>query len=313
MKNAFSHIHPDLQKIAKRVPRFTISNKNLWLIRILMRLMASSKSHDDVSIENVFIPGKKNTTIRLRIYKPKFIEAPTPVLLWIHGGGYVMGRPEQDDRCCVHYVRELGIVVVSVDYRCAPQHPFPAGLEDCYSALKWIGSRARQLGVDSRRIAVGGASAGGGLAASLVHFAVDRNEIEPIFQLLVYPMLDDRTVLRSDLDHGILWNQDSNRFGWESYLGQKCGGDDMPEYSAPARRNNLSGLPHTWIGVGTADLFYDEDMAYAQKLQDHGVRCEIYTVNGGFHGFDTFDNSIPIVQDFRKSQILAMKECFFGN
>ncbi len=157
----------------------------------------------------------------------------------------------------------------------APKHPFPIGLENSYSALKWVVSHSQRLGIDTKRIAIGGASAGGGLAAALVQLAHDRQEIKPVFQLLVYPMLDDRTVLRLDVDdsNNIPWNQKSNRFGWESYLGKKCGAEDVPEYSVPARRKDLTGLPQAWIGVGTVDIFHDEDVALCTKVK--GVWCQM--------------------------------------
>jgi len=279
-----------------------------------MFLMPPQKIPNDILVENIHIPGQDGRTkIRLRIYKPKSIAVPTPVLLWLHGGGYVMGRPEMDDRSCIQYVRELGIMVVSVDYRLAPKHPFPAALEDCYATLKWVVSHAQELNVDSQRIAVGGNSAGGGLAAALAQLAYDRQEIQPVFQLLVYPMLDDRTVLRADIDdsNNITWNQKSNRFGWESYLGGECGAEDVPAYSVPARREDLSGLPPAWIGVGALDIFHDEDVAYAQRLKECGIECEMDVIPGAFHGFDVFDPQIPIVQDFRKSQINALKKYLF--
>ena len=278
---------------------------------LLMRLAPAPKTPEDIRIENVFIPGQADRTkIRLRVYKPKSVSAPTPVLIWFHGGGYVMGNPEMDDRSCADYVRALGIVVVSVDYRCAPKHPFPAGLDDSYSALKWVVSHAQQLGVDAKRIAIGGNSAGGGLAAALAQLAHDRQEVKPVFQLLVYPMLDDRTVLRAEIDdsQNITWNQKSNRFGWESYLGKECGAEDVPAYSVPARRANLSGLPPTWIGVGSLDIFHDEDSAYAQRLKECGIDCEIEVIPGAFHGFDVFDPQLALVQNFRKAQIAALKK-----
>lgn len=315
MKNEFSRIHPELQRTAKKAPKFTFSSRNLWFVRLLTYLVPASKTPEELSVENVFIPGQDDRTkIRLRVYRQKSIAAPAPVLVWLHGGGYVMGRPEMDDHLCAEYVRELGISVVSVNYRTAPKHPFPAGLNDGYSALKWIASHSQQLEVDAKRIAVGGASAGGGLAAALVQLAHDRQEIKPIFQLLVYPMLDDRTVLRTDLDDRsyVAWNQKSNRFGWESYLGKKCGAASVPEYSVPARRQDLSGLPQAWIGVGTLDLFHDEDVAYAQQLKRCGVECETVIVPGAFHGFDAFDPEIPIVQDFRKSQVSALEKFLFA-
>jgi len=314
MNTQISKIHPELQQVAKKSPKFSFNKRNVWFINSLMRLMPSPKTLESIHVENVIIPSKDGQTkIRLRLYKPKSISVPTPVLLWIHGGGYVIGSPEQDDGACAQYVRELGIAVVSVDYRCAPKHPFPVGLDDCYSALQWVVSHSQELNVDSSRIAIGGASAGGGLAAALVQLTHDRKEIEPVFQLLVYPMLDDKTVLRTDIDdsNNVTWTQKSNRFGWESYLGQECGAEDVPAYSVPARREDLSGLPPAWIGVGSLDIFHDEDVAYAQRLKACGIECEIDVVQGAFHGFDVFDPQVPIVQEFRKSQIAAMKKYFF--
>jgi acetyl esterase/lipase len=314
MDNQFSKIHPELQQVAKKTPKFLFSVQNLWLINLLTRLTPSPKTPEGILIENVFIPGQDDRTkVRLRIYKPKSVTAPTPVLIWMHGGGYVMGKPEQDDSSCSQYVRELGITVVSVDYRCAPKHPFPAGLDGCYSALKWTVSHSQELGVDSKHIAIGGASAGGGLAAALVQLAHDRKEINPIFQLLVYPMLDDRTVLRAEIDDSsnITWSQKNNRFGWESYLGMECGAEDVPAYSVPARRADLAGLPPAWIGVGSLDIFHDEDVAYGQRLKECGIECEIDVTPGAFHGFDVFDPQLPIVQAFRRSQIAAMKKYLF--
>lgn len=314
MKDQQSRIHPELQKTAKRTPIFTISGKNLWLIHLLMSLTPTPGTPEDILVENIFIPGPdKRTKIRLRIYKPKLSPTPTPVLVWLHGGGYVMGRPEMDDRSCAEYVRESGISVVSVDYRYAPKHPFPAGLEDSYLALKWVASHSQQLGSDADRIAIGGASAGGGLAAALVQLAHDRQEVRPVFQLLVYPMLDDRTAIRADVDDcsNVAWNQKSNRFGWESYLGKKCGAEAIQAYSVPARRADLSSLPATWIGVGTLDLFHDEDVAYAQRLKECGNECEICIVPGAFHGFDVLEPQASIVQEFRKSQIAALRRHLF--
>lgn len=310
MNNIDSKIHPELQGIFKKSPQLVFSSKNLWLVRLLMSLTPAHKTPEDVSIEKMHITGQDGQTkIRLRVYKPKKITGTTPALLWLHGGGYIMGNPEMDDSVCTQYVREVGIVIVSVDYRYAPKYPFPAGLEDSYSALKWMASHARQLGIDSNRIAIGGASAGGGLAAALVQLAHDRQEIKPIFQLLVYPMLDDRTVLRADIDdsNSPTWSQKSNQFGWESYLGKKCGPDDVPAYSVPARREDLSGLPNAWIGVGTEDVFHAEDVAYAHRIKEVGIECELHIVQGAFHGFDVFDSQLTIVQEFRKSQITALK------
>ncbi len=309
-----SQIHPELQPIARLIPKLSFSHKNLWLVNLSMHLMPALKTAEDIRVENVFIPGPdERTKIRLRIYRPKPAASAMPVLLWLHGGGYVMGRPEMDDRSCAAYVRQAGIVVVSVDYRLAPKYPFPAALDDCTAALTWVASQAGQLGIDATRIAIGGESAGGGLAAALAQLAHDQLAIKPVFQLLVYPMLDDRTVLRTELDdsQSVLWDQQSNRFGWESYLGKECGAVELPDYAVPARRSDLWGLPPAWIGVGSLDIFHDEDLAYAQRLQACGVACELKVVPGAFHGFDVFKPRLPIVQDFRKSQISALRKNMF--
>ncbi|MCB0119633.1 MAG: alpha/beta hydrolase, partial [Anaerolineales bacterium] len=311
MTSQFSKIHPELLPSAKMSPKVNYSRGNIWLFNLLMGLMPPSKALNGLHVENVFIPREDGRTkIRLRVYQPKTIDAPTSVLLWMHGGGYVIGKPEQDDVSCAQYVRELGVTVVSVDYRLAPKNPFPAGLDDCYSALKWVVSHAQEFNIDPSRVAIGGNSAGGGLAAALAQLAHDRKEVELVFQLLIYPMLDDRTVFRTDIDdsNNVTWTHKSNRFGWESYLGGECGAEVVPAYSVPARRADLSGLPPAWIGVGTLDIFHDEDIAYAQRLRESGVDCELNIVSGAFHGFDVFDPEVSVVQEFRNSQIEALRK-----
>jgi acetyl esterase/lipase len=312
MKRSTSEIHPELRHFANRIPSLSVTSGNLWWWRFLSNLVGVPKPPQDVLVKNIFIPGRENTRIRLRVYKPASMQGPVPGMVWFHGGGYVFGKPEMNDRSCIQFVREAGIVVVSVDYRCAPRHPFPAALEEGYAALKWVHSRGRQVGVDNR-IAVGGASAGGGLAAALAQLAHDRKEIPIQGQLLVYPMLDDRTVGRADMEPGFLtWGQASNRFGWESYLGACCGSENFPAYAVPARRADLSGLPPAWIGVGTMDLFHDENVAYAQRLKEYGVECELYIVPGAFHGFDVVAPKAAVVQDFQRCQTAALKKYLFS-
>lgn len=315
MEKKMSKVHPDLQDTFKKSPTIHYSGKNLWLIKLLISLMPAAKATNDVSIKNIKIDNRDGSAkIRLRIYQPTQQTKATPILVWMHGGGYIIGKPEMEDLLCIQFVRELGISIVSVDYRLAPKHPFPAGLEDCYSALIWAKDNAEQFGFDTRRIAVGGTSAGGGLAAALAQLACDRKEVTPAFQLLTYPMLDDRTVLRTDIDdsNSPPWSQKSNKYGWQSYLGSHYGKDDLPPYAVPSRRNDLSGLPNAWIGVGTLDVFFDEDTTYAQKLKDAGVHCELDIIEGAFHGFDVFDPGLPIVQKFRQSQIAALRKFLIG-
>lgn len=247
------------------------------------------------------------TPVPVRLIRPeKAAAGPGPAMLWIHGGGYVGGRARMDDRACSRYARDLGIPVASVEYRVAPEDPFPAPLDDCFTALEWL---CRQPWADPKRIVIGGASAGGGLAAALVQRAVDAG-IEVCFQLLVYPMLDDRVVGREDIspDDHLVWNTVNNRFGWQCYLGIEPGGDELPAYAAPGRRTDLAGLPPAWIGVGTADLFYDEDVDYARRLEAAGVACRLVIVPNGIHAFERLVWWRESAKDFVASQIASVRE-----
>jgi acetyl esterase/lipase len=228
---------------------------------------------------------------------------PAPALLWMHGGGMVVGTAASEFSSALgRYGPNLDLAMCFVEYRLAPEHPFPAALDDCAAALAWL---ADQPTVDARRIAIGGGSAGGGLAAGLALRARDEMDVKPAFQLLVYPMIDDRTAQRTDLD-GMpvkLWNQTCNRFGWSSYLAGATG-DDVHPHAAPSRAEDLSGLPPAWIGVGTLDLFHDEAVEYARRLREAGVPCELTVVEGGYHGFDL--SRAPVVTDFHRSQVDAL-------
>ncbi|WP_307796162.1 alpha/beta hydrolase [Amycolatopsis sp. 195334CR] len=226
---------------------------------------------------------------------------PSGALLWIHGGGYIMGDALTDHATCAWFARELGIPVVSVNYRLAPEHPFPAGLDDCYSALAWLHEHAGELGVDPARIAVGGESAGGGLAAALAQRAHDRGEFGVCFQLLVYPMLDDRTTL-TDRPKTLVWTPASNKFGWTAYLGHAPGEHEDRPHAVPARRADLTGLPPAWIGVGDLDLFHDENVDYARRLD----RCEVEVVPGMYHGAFSLMPDAPLMRALRESALRAL-------
>jgi acetyl esterase/lipase len=310
MPQDLTPIHPDLRALYRRFPRMSYSRWLLPLIRGAMYLLPGQKPVDDVDVRQIRIPnGGAGREMLLRIYRPRTAQA-VPVMVWMHGGGLVIGHPRMADGYALRFVREAGVAVVSVDYRLAPNHPYPAAIEDCYTALRWVQAHAGQMGFDPNRIAVGGESAGGGLAAGLAQMAHDRREVPVVFQMLIYPMLDDRSALRTDLPHTQLmtWTPQNNRFGWEAYLGQAVGLDDVPPYSVPARRQDLSGLPPAWIGVGTLDLFFDEDCAYAETLRRSGVDCTLVTVEGAFHGFDVFDIAAEPVQAFRDAVVGAVKQ-----
>ncbi len=286
-------IHPELRSAARFVPRKLIYP---WTLPVLRRLTALQRPSGD-GVELLTL----SSGIGIRLHRPRNGTVRGPALLWIHGGGYVLGSPAQDDILCRRFADTLGITVAAVRYRLAPEHPYPAPLEDCYSALQWL---AGLPAVDPGRIAIGGSSAGGGLAAALALLTRDRAEINPVLQLLVYPMLDDRSVGRHLDDTGHrLWNATSNRFGWQSYLGAAD-----PEVAVPARRTDLAGLPPAWLGVGTLDLFHDEDLEYARRLQSAGVPCEVHLVPGAFHGFDGIAPKASISRQFFESQCASLRE-----
>ena len=273
------------------LPRQPINRRTLGLIRASSSILPA-----DDSVRSVYFEGGAGA----RVFEPSTPlpeSVRRPALIWIHGGGYVMGAAAQDDRWCRKMADAAGITVVSADYRLAPEHPYPIPLADCYLALQWA---AAQPDIDPARIVVAGASAGGGLAAALAALAHDRGEISPVLQMLVYPMLDDRSDA-VDPRHRV-WSGDANRFGWSSYLG-----DTDPTIAVPARRADLSGLAPAWIAVGTLDLFYDEDLAYATRLEDSGVPCALEIIDGAFHGFDRFAPGSDVVESLFTSQLAAVR------
>lgn len=221
----------------------------------------------------------------------------------------VVGSAQLEASGSATLARDLDAVVVSPDYRLAPEHPFPAALDDCMATLAWMRKNAAQIGVDPDRIAVTGSSAGGGLSAAVAQRAHDEG-IRLRAQVLIYPMIDDRTTLRDNhCGRGVfLWTPQSNRFGWTAYLGRPPRLSDAPQYAAPARRTDLSGLAPAWIGVGGLDLFYDESVSYAEALQACGVECELVTVPGMYHGADGLARKAPAMNEFRRKSVDYLRE-----
>jgi acetyl esterase/lipase len=224
--------------------------------------------------------------LMVRVYRPTGSTGPLPTLYWIHGGGLIVGEVAMNDGFCANAAAELDIAVASVEYRLAPDHPYPTPLEDCWAGLRWLADHADRLGVDPTGLAVGGGSAGGGLAAALALLARDRGGPDLSFQLLRYPMLDDRDTTPSSraVDDPRVWNRSTNRLGWRAYLGDAAGGPDVPYHAAPARCPDPGGLPPAIITVGDLDLFIDEDLAYAQALGRAGVPVEVHVYPGAYHG-----------------------------
>ena len=234
------------------------------------------------------VPGAApaDPPVPVRVYRPATAEGSLPAVVTIHGGGYVIGTYDMDGPTLDRWCLELGVVGVSVQYRLAPETPYPGPIDDCYAALQWAYEHAAELGVDRDAIGVYGLSAGGGLAAALALLARDRGKVPLAFQLLDCPMLDDRGGTPSIRARGLrIWKADSNEFGWRSYLGRRYGTDDVPPYAAAARATDLNGLPPSCIVVGAIDGFRDEDVDYASRLNQAGVPCELHVIAGLPHAY----------------------------
>jgi acetyl esterase/lipase len=291
-----AHLDPEMLPVLGTLPVLDltdIATARAERAALAARLRAGAPPDPTVARGDHLVPGEP--PVRVRRYRPAAADrgAPLPCLLWLHGGGHVIGEVEQDDPLMERLVRRLGIAAVSVDWRRAPEHPYPAEMDDAYAALRWVYTEAERLGVDPDRIAVGGASSGGGTAAGLCLLARDRGGPPIAFQLLVYPMLDDRTDGATQPwlsgprsgEVGGLWHPAKNRLAWAAYLG---GADPVPPYAAPARATDLSGLPPAFVATGDLDLFAAEDISYAARLVAAGVPTELHVYPGGVHGFDVF-------------------------
>jgi acetyl esterase/lipase len=240
-------------------------------------------------------------------------EAARPAILHMHGGGYIAGTAKWLCRNLQELAAELDCAIVSVDYRLAPETRYSGSVEDNYAALRWVYVHADQLGIDPRRIAVMGESAGGGHAALLALAARDRGEVPVLFQSLLYPMLDDRTgssrVLPPHIG-ALIWTAEANRFAWRCFLGAEPGGADVPSAAVPARATGLEGLPPAFIGVGSIELFVDECIDYAHRLILAGVATELLVVPGAFHGFDGFARDTGVARRFAAAKVNALRKAF---
>ena len=286
-------LDPGLAPLMELVPDLDLATADLDQARAdFVQLVTSlTPESDDVEVTEHTVgddrvPGSRAT---VRVHRARGAQGPLPALVHIHGGGYVIGSNVMDDGLFAHWCRALGVVGVSVDYRLAPEHPYPAPLEDCYAALLWAHDHADEHGIDRARIGIGGGSAGGGLAAALAILARDRGEVPVAFQLLECPMLDDRQTTPSSRMDGLkVWSREANTFGWRSYLGELYGRDDVPGTAAPAREADLRGLPPAYVSIGAADGFRDEDVEYALRLNQSGVPTELHVYPGVCHGVGMF-------------------------
>jgi acetyl esterase/lipase len=281
-------LDPEIAEALKAIPRIAgFTFEQLPALRSQrMAQLAAVELSDRVERCDYRVPGPAGAPeVTIRVHRPAGHAETLPCIYWMHGGGYVLGTYEMDDLRFDRWCQTLNCVGVSVEYRLAPETPYPGPLEDCYAGLKWVHDNAAQLQIDRSRLGIGGASAGGGLAAGLALLARDRGEVPLSFQLLVYPMIDDRMVTESSKWDVPIWPPASNERGWAAYLGDLVGGD-VPIYAAAARATNLAGLPPALVLVGALDGFLDEDVDYAMRLTHAGVPTELHVYPGGPHGFD---------------------------
>ncbi|WP_328346793.1 alpha/beta hydrolase [Streptomyces violaceus] len=237
-----------------------------------------------------------------------------PVLYHVHGGGMVIGNNRVGVDVPLAWAQALDAVVVSVEYRLAPEHPHPAPVEDVYAGLLWTAEHAAELGADPERIVIAGASAGGGLCAALALLTRDRKGPQPIGQVLMCPMLDDRNDTPSTYQMAGLgvWDRTANETGWTALLGSRRGGPDVPAYAAPARAEDLTGLPPAFLDVGSAETFRDEVVAYASRIWQAGGVAELHVWPGGFHGFDGFAPQAALSQSARAAHVNWLRRLLNG-
>jgi acetyl esterase len=277
---------PVIEMLPKRTSEVTPVEESRRLIDDLFKNLVGTVDMSGVQMREESVPGPDAAEVPLRIFTPE-VRTTRGAILDVHGGGFTVGSATMDDPANTTMARELGAVVVSVDYRLAPENPFPAGLEDCYASLVWLAKNAEQLGIDADNIVIHGASAGGGLCAALAILARDRGGPTIAFQYLGIPELDDRlaTASMQAFTDTPLWNLPSAEHSWDCYLGEGVRGTaEVSPYAAPARATDLTGLPPAYISAMHFDPLRDEDIAYAQALLAAGVTVELHLFPGTFHG-----------------------------
>ncbi len=308
-----SQIDPELLPFLNEFPILDLSDDSLIQIRKELNAMSIAAAAEVSGFEHILIEDRqlagpdRNQSLRVRIYSIESDSKVKPAVLWIHGGGYILGCPEVDDLMACQMVDDVGCAVISVDYRLAPENPYPAALDDCNFVLRWIVETAGSLKIDPCRVAIGGASAGAGLAAALALRCRDRADASICYQCLIYPMLDHRT-WRTCVQDGAelyVWNAENNEFAWNAYLNGNTVRRETTAYESAALAKSLSELPATYLCVGDCDLFFDENMEYAQRLKSAGVPTELHAIPGAPHGFDMFPSRFATDEYARRNAALA--------
>jgi len=307
-----AELRPALKQVSQFLSGLKYNDASLPEIRRLMGTSSPPPLDSPTVTEHLIAGAKGQPDVRVYVAGDS-AGSSKPAMLHIHGGGYIVFRAKDSLRAIQDIAVRHGCVAVTVDYRLAPETRFPGSLEDIYAALQWIHLRAKDLGVDTRRIAVKGESAGAGHAAALAIAVRDRKEFSLCLQVLEYPMLDDRTgsAKRLPEQYGqYVWNAEANRYGWTSLLGVPAGSPLVPESAVPARVKDLTGLAPAFIGVGSIDLFAPEDIEYAQRMMMDGNAVELIVVPGAYHGFDVLAPDASISRQFTVAWNNAIRRAF---
>lgn len=291
-----SDIHPELRLVGNLIrmvlPNFTV--RFFKLANFFLDGIGLPDLTKGINFEEKYITREDGSKLRICVYSPEEKKENVPGLLWIHGGGYGLGTPEQDFAFIQSFVDASGCVIVAPDYTNSTKAPYPAAFNDCYDALLWLKKNGSDYGMRDDQIFVGGNSAGGGLCAAVSLKARDTGDVNIAFQMPLYPMIDDRMITESMQNNDApIWNTKSNKIGWELYLGDDYQTDNVSKYAAPARETDYTNLPPTLTYVGTVDPFLDETTQYVDNLTAAGVEVKFTTFEGCFHGFDLLSYSTP--------------------
>lgn len=313
-----ARVEPQLRPMLERLARW--DTESIETIRETYARVAPGPvpAHPDVRRTDARVPGLPgNPEVPVRWYRPADADDPLPCLVYLHGGAYIMGGLDENDERLDRIANELHCAVVSVDWRLAPEHPYPAGLDDAEAVWRFLRDAGEDAGIDPQRIVLGGGSAGAGLAAALCLRLRDTGQVQPALQWLIYPMLDDREItpsiraLESGPGHWGLWQLRAQRLSWQAYLGA-LQGDVVPATAAPARATDLGGLAPAFIGVGDIDPYVDENVDYAVRLSAAGVPTELHVYPGVIHGGFLARPFTPRTEQFVRDAWHALAIAFQG-
>jgi acetyl esterase/lipase len=308
-------LDPAYLPILRQVPVIDLTNLEAarGAILAMYAQVGSAPADPTIKASDHCAPGVSGSPdVKLRMFRPDGATGKLPCLYWIQGGGYVLPAPDLDDPICGDIAKKLACAVISVEWRRAPEAPFPAASDDCFAGLQWVVVNAESLGLDTTRLVVGGASSGGGAAAGLALRVRDQANFPIAHQLLIYPMLDDRNVTHSSkaVTDPELWNRQDNEIAWRAYLGEAYGTENVSPYAAPARMQHLEGLAPATILTGEFDLFVDENIQYAQRLMHAGVNTELHVYPAVHHGFDRHDPTTVVAMRFFADRNAALRRAF---